>query len=64
MLVPSVIDYTLSRCEVDGGVLFADLEYDPEIFESQGILYHFHILYYFFLNIFLKVIRNTMFIDQ
>ena len=36
IMVPSIIDFTLSRCVVDGGVLFADLEYDPEIFESQG----------------------------
>ena len=36
VMVPSIIDFTLSRCVVDGGVLFADLEYDPEIFESQG----------------------------
>ena len=39
VMVPSIIDFTLSRCVVDGDVLFADLEYDPEIFESQGKYY-------------------------
>ena len=46
ILIPSIIDYTLSRCEVDGGTLFADLEYDPEIFESQGKSNTVFILFY------------------
>ena len=53
-MVPSIIDFTLSRCVVDDGVLFADLEYDPEIFESQG-KYHprFWWNFYFWIHNFL-----------
>lgn len=33
---PTIIDFTLSRCKFDRKILFADLDYDPEIFESVG----------------------------
>ena len=32
-----IIDFTLSRCKGNGVICFADLDYDPEIFDSQGM---------------------------